>query len=137
MELRTERPAALPAAAILYIKGNVDGSNYQELIQQGRALYADGARQMVLELSECAYMSSSGLVALNALSKLLRGENLPNLEDGWAVLKTMDDARGMTGKPQIVLVNPTTRVERVLELAGLKTMLPLYPDMASALAALA
>ncbi len=137
MELRIERPADFPAAAVLYVNGSVDGSNYQELIQQGQTLYAAGVRQLVLELSQCAYMSSSGLVALNALAKLLRGENLPNMENGWAVLKTMDDARGMTGKPQLALVKPTARVERVLDLAGLKTMLPFYPDTASALAALA
>lgn len=137
MELRTERPADFPAAAIVYVNGNVDGSNYQELIAQGQSLYADGVRQLVLELSQCAYMSSSGLVALNALAKLLHGESMPNMENGWAVLKTMDDARGASGKPQIVLVNPTTRVERVLDLAGLKTMLPIYTDTASALAALA
>lgn len=137
MELRTERPANFPAAAIVYVNGNVDGSNYQELIAQGQSLYTAGVRQLVLELSECAYMSSSGLVALNALAKLLHGESMPNMENGWAVLKTMDDARGASGKPQIVLVNPTTRVERVLDLAGLKTMLPIYADTASALAALA
>lgn len=137
MELRTERPADFPAAAIVYVNGNVDGSNYQELIAQGQSLYADGVRQLVLELSQCAYMSSSGLVALNALAKLLHGESMPNMENGWAVLKTMDDARGASGKPQIVLVNPTTRVERVLDLAGLKTMLPIYADTTSALAALA
>ena len=136
MELRTERPADFPAAAIVYVNGNVDGSNYQELIAQGQSLYADGVRQLVLELSQCAYMSSSGLVALNSIAKLLHGEQLPNMENGWAVLKTMDDGRAATGKAQLVLINPTARVERVLDLAGLKTMLPIYPDTASAVAAL-
>lgn len=136
MELRIERPADFPSAAVVYVNGNLDGSNYQEVITQGETLYSAGVRQMVLELSQCAYMSSSGLVALNALAKLLHGESLPNMENGWAVLKTMDDARAATGKPQIVLVNPQARVDRVLDLAGLKGMLPIYPDTASALAAL-
>lgn len=137
MELQTERPADFPAAAIVYVNGNLDGSNYQDLINQGQELYTSGVRQVVLELSQCGYMSSSGLVALNAISKLLHGENMPNLDNGWAVLKTMEDGRAASGKPQIVLVNPTPRVDRVLDLAGLKTMLPIYPDTASALAALA
>jgi anti-anti-sigma regulatory factor len=137
MELILERPTGSPAIAIIRVQGNVDGSNYQQLITRGSGLYADGVRQIILDLSACAYMSSSGLVALNALAKLLRGENIPDMENGWAVLKTMDDARGASGQPQIVLVNPTTRVDRVLDLAGLKSMLPIYPDTASALAALA
>ncbi|MBI4671149.1 MAG: STAS domain-containing protein [Chloroflexi bacterium] len=135
MDLKWERPAAFPALAILQVQGSVDGSNYQQLIQRGEALYAEGVRRLVLDLSGCAYMSSSGLVALNALSKLLRGESAPNMENGWAVLKTLDDARSALGQSQIVLVNPTTRVQRVLDLAGLKSMLPIYPDTASALAA--
>jgi anti-anti-sigma regulatory factor len=137
MELKTERPANKPAVAVVYVAGNVDGSNYQELIKQGQVLYADGVRQIVLELSQCAYMSSSGLVALSALAKLLHGDSLPNMENGWAVLKAMDDARSGYSKHQIALVNPTTRVDRVLDLAGLKTMLPIYPDVPSALTAIA
>lgn len=137
MELKTERPADKPAVAVMYVAGNVDGSNYQELIKQGQMLYADGVRRLVLELSQCAYMSSSGLVALSALAKLLHGDTLPNMENGWAVLKAMDDARSGSTKQQIALVNPTARVDRVLDLAGLKTMLPIYPDVPSALTALA
>lgn len=135
MQLRVEHPAGMTSAAIVFVQGSVDGSNYQQLIEQGEALYAQGVRKLVLELSECAYMSSSGLVALNALAKLLRGENLPNTENGWAVLKTLDDARAPSGVPQLLLVNPGTRVDHVLDLAGLKDMLPIYPDTASALAA--
>lgn len=136
MELKWERPEQAPSIAILQVAGNVDGSNYQELIKQGQELYDMGVRQIALELSQCAYMSSSGLVALNSIAKLLRGEQMPNMENGWAVLKTMDDGRAATGKAQLVLINPTARVERVLDLAGLKTMLPIYPDTASAVAAL-
>ncbi len=137
MELKWERPAAYPALAIVQVQGSVDGSNYQQLIQQGETMYAQGTRRIILDLSECAYMSSSGLVALNALTKLMRGESAPNTEDGWAVLKTLDDARSPNGETRVALVNPTARVDRVLDLAGLKTMLPIFPDTASALAALA
>lgn len=137
MELKWERPAAYPALAIVQVQGSVDGSNYQQLIKQGETLYAEGTRRIILDLSECAYMSSSGLVALNALAKLMRGESMPNTENGWAVLKTLDDARSASGKARVALVSPTSRVDRVLDLAGLKTLLPVYPDTASALAALA
>lgn len=135
MELSIERPAA--DAAVVHIQGSVDGSNFKSLIEQAEALHGEGVNRMVLELSGCEYMSSSGLVALNAISKLLRGEQTPNTENGWAVLKTLDDARSAQGKPQLALVKPTARVDRVLDLAGLKTFLPIYADTTTALAALA
>jgi anti-anti-sigma regulatory factor len=135
MELSVERPAN--DAAVIYVKGSVDGSNYRQLISQAEGLHAEGVQRIVLEVSACEYMSSSGLVALNTITKLLRGEETPETENGWAVLKTLDDARGAQGKPQLALVNPTARVDRVLDLAGLKNLVPTYPDTTSALAALA
>jgi anti-anti-sigma regulatory factor len=137
MELTTERPADYPDAAVIVIRGSVDGSNFKSLIAEGEALYGQGARKLVLDVTACEYMSSSGLVALNALTKLLRGEQLPDHENGWGVLKTLDDARAMQGAARVALVNPTKRVDRVLDLAGLKVLLPIYPDTASALAGLA
>lgn len=135
MELSFEQPTG--DAAIVHIKGSVDGSNFKQLIDQAQALHAQGVNKLVLEISGCEYMSSSGLVALNAITKLLRGERAPDTENGWAVLKTLDDARGPLGQAQLALVNPTSRVEHVLDLAGLKSFIPIYPDTDSALAAMA
>lgn len=135
MELSVERPT--DRAAVVHIRGSVDGSNFKQLIAQAQTLQGEGVSRIVLEISGCDYMSSSGLVALNAITKLLRGEQTPDTENGWAVLKTLDDARAPSGQPQLALVNPTTRVDRVLDLAGLKSFIPIYSDTASALAALA
>lgn len=135
METSVERPSA--QAAVIHVRGSVDGSNFKQLIAEAETLHAQGVTQIALEISGCEYMSSSGLVALNAITKLLRGERAPDTENGWAVLKTLDDARSPAGKSQLALVNPTTRVDRVLDLAGLKNFIPVYPDVASALAALA
>lgn len=134
MELTVERPA--PDTAVIHVQGSVDGSNFKRLVTQAEELYTDGARNLVLELSRCEYMSSSGLVALNAIAKLLRGEKPTETENGWALLKTLDDARTMPDKQPLALASPTTRVDRVLDMAGMKTYLPIYPDVASALQAL-
>lgn len=134
MNLTVERPA--DDAAVVHVEGSVDGSNYRQLIDQADTLHKEGVARIVLEVSKCEYMSSSGLVALNAITKLLRGEQAPDTENGWAVLKTLDDARTPQSQARLALVNPTPRVDRVLDLAGLKTLVPIYPDTASALAAL-
>ncbi len=135
MQLSVERPA--DDTAVIHIQGSVDGSNFKQLIDEATTLHGEGVKRIALEVSACEYMSSSGLVALNAISKMLRGERPPETENGWAVLKTLDDARMAVGKPQLVLVNPTPRVDRVLDLAGLKNLVPIYPDVPSALTALA
>ncbi len=136
MELQIERPSG--NIAVIHVKGSVDGSNFKQLIEQVETLIPQGVERVALEISGCEYMSSSGLVALNAITKLLRGERAPDPENGWAVLKTLDDARSApaTAKPTLALINPTPRVDRVLDLAGLKNIIPTYSDTASALAAL-
>jgi anti-anti-sigma regulatory factor len=48
-----------PEAAVLALDGELDASNFRELIATGTGLYADGVRRLVLELSDLAYMSSS------------------------------------------------------------------------------
>lgn len=133
MELSVEQPSS--KVAVVHVQGSVDGSNYRRLIDRAQELYNAGTRKLALELSGCEYMSSSGLVALNAIAKLLRGEQTQDTENGWALLKTLDDARGAAAS-QIALVAPTTRVDRVLDMAGMKAYLTIYPDTASALAAL-
>lgn len=135
MELSVERLEE--TAAVIHVQGSVDGSNFKRLIAQAETLHEEGVQCIVLEVSGCEYMSSSGLVALNAITKLLRGEETSaDTENGWAVLKTLDDARTAQSKTQLALVNPTPRVDRVLDLAGLKNLIPIYPDIPSALAAL-
>ncbi len=134
MELSVERPSN--SVAVIHVQGSVDGSNFKQLITQAESLHGEGVNKIVLEISGCEYMSSSGLVALNAITKLLRGERAPDPENGWAVLKTLDDARAPSGQTHLALVNPTARVDRVLDLAGLKNFIPTFPDTASALAAL-
>jgi len=134
MELSVEQPRA--DVSLIHVQGSVDGSNFRRLIDQAQQLYDAGQRRIILELSGCEYMSSSGLVALNAITKLLRGEQTPETENGWALLKTLDDMEGMPQSQQLALVAPTKRVDRVLDMAGMKTYLPIYPDTAAALAAL-
>ncbi len=135
MELQVERPK--PDVAVIHVQGSVDGSNFKRLIGEADKLYADGVRKVIAELSNCEYMSSSGLIALNAITKLLRGEGTPETDDGWTLLKTLDDARTKAGKQPLALASPTPRVDRVLDMAGMKTYLPIYPDVPSALAGLA
>jgi anti-anti-sigma regulatory factor len=132
MELLVESAGA--DIGIVHVVGHVDGSNFQQLIQRGQQLYDGGVRKIVLELSRCEYMSSSGLVALNTIAKLLHGEKPPETEDGWRMLKTLDQERPGDGPAPLVLVNPTPRVDRVLDMAGMKLYLPVYSDTASALA---
>ena len=78
--------------------GDVDASNYTELVKKVEALIKDGSLDFLIDLSDVPFMSSAGLVALHSLARTLRGDNLIDPKTGWAALKSMNPGRDH-GKP--------------------------------------
>jgi anti-anti-sigma regulatory factor len=124
-----------PEVAVLALDGELDASNYRELIATGSDLYADGARSLVLDLSKLAYMSSSGIVALHSLALIFRGQQPPDPEAGWAAIHAVsaDTAEGAAAD-QVRLVAPTPAISSVLERTGLRRILPVFADRDAAIA---
>ena len=64
--------------AIVQLAGHLDGQSYQDLIMKAQEIIGDGAKNILLDLSELTYISSAGLAALHAISMLVRGEKTPD-----------------------------------------------------------
>lgn len=117
---------------VVVIHGQLDGSNFQQLIASAQEAYAAGIRHMVVDMRDMSYMSSAGLVALHSIALLLSEQPLPDLENGWgafhAVERTMD-----SGTQKVVkLLKPQETVERVLRTAGMDSFFEIYQDLATA-----
>ena len=135
METRTERVDG--DAAILALTGELDASNFESLIEEVRGLYAGGVRRLILDLEGLSYMASSGLVALHAITRILRGEEPPDQEAGWAAFHALGHDVSAGGREANVrLVAPQPSVARILERTGLKDYFAIHPDRAAAIAAL-
>jgi anti-anti-sigma regulatory factor len=119
---------------VVHIDGDLDGSNYQELIAKARELYAAGARHLLLDMSNMPYMGSSGLVALHSIALLLRGEAPPDPESGWNAFHTIARDRGAGVQPYVKLLNPQPKVSRTLEMTGMKEFFDIHTDQAMAIA---
>jgi anti-anti-sigma factor len=119
---------------ILHPRGEVDASNYQDLIAAARQAYAAGARDILLDLSDVSYMSSSGLVALQSIAALLRGDQPPDPEAGWQAFRDIDRDRDMGFQTHFKLVNPRPAVDHVLEVVGFKHFLEIHADLDAAAA---
>jgi anti-anti-sigma factor len=74
---------------VLHTHGDLDASNYQLLIAKAQEACQAGARDILLDLSDTPYMSSSGLVALQSIAALVRGEELPDPEAGWEAFRAI------------------------------------------------
>ena len=119
---------------VLRLKGDLDGSTYQSAIAGAKSLYEKGARYMVLDLSNVPYMSSAGIVALQSIAALLRGETPADPEMGWSALHAVERDLDQGPQLRLKLLNPQPQVDQVLETVGLKSYLDIYTDLDSAVA---
>lgn len=119
---------------ILHIHGSLDGATYGELLVEAQQILAQGVRYLVLELSDCDYMSSAGLMTLTSIFKQMR--DLTRSESGasWATKNTLERAGELGPARQLALVNPCPEVERVITLAGMQSYIPIYVSTEQALA---
>ncbi|MEN4040803.1 MAG: STAS domain-containing protein, partial [Anaerolineaceae bacterium] len=116
---------------VLTIEGNLDGSNYTQVINQAKQLYQAGTRRLLLDLSQMPYMSSSGIVALHTIAVMLRTGRLPQSEDGWAALHAINEESSELRK-EIKLFQPAERVRRTLQLSGVDRFLEICDDLETA-----
>jgi anti-anti-sigma regulatory factor len=119
---------------VLQMHGDLDAASYQDLIAKAQEVYDAGARDILLDLSDTPYMSSSGLVALQTMAAMLRGEEMPDPEAGWGAFRAIHRDRDSGMQEHFKLLNPQPRVDHVLEMVGFKRFLEICTDLDVAIA---
>jgi anti-anti-sigma regulatory factor len=114
--------------------GEVDASNYLELVKSVEALIKEGAADFLVDLSAVPFMSSAGLVALHSLAMTLRGDKPTDPQSGWAALKAMDRARDHGVQKHIKLLSPQPNVAETFEKAGFTQYFEVFTDLKKAVA---
>jgi anti-anti-sigma factor len=119
---------------IMQPHGDLDASSYRDLIAEAQKAYDAGARDVLIDLSDVPYMSSSGLVALQSAATLLRGEAPPDPEEGWEAFRSIHRDRESGPQQHFKLLNPQPRVDQILEMVGFKSYLDVFDDQEVAVA---
>lgn len=123
-------------AAVLHVQGSVDGDTYGELLMEAQQLLIKGSRRLILDLQDCEYMSSAGIMALTSTLKKMREMQLAETGASWATKNVLDRAGALGPARELILTQPRAAVDRVLEMAGVNAYLRIFPDVSSALTAL-
>lgn len=118
---------------ILKPVGELDGQTYQDLISKAQQVYNEGAKNLILDLSELKYVSSAGLVAIHFIALLARGEALPDTENGWAALKSAERSRVSGIHKNVKLLNPQADVLKTLDMVGFTTFFEIFDDKQKAI----
>jgi anti-anti-sigma factor len=121
---------------ILALDGELDGASYERVIDAVHQIYAAGGRKLLMDLTNLQFISSSGLVAMHASMRMMRGEAPPDPEQGWEALRAIrSEVEEGSVQVNLRLCGTQEAVQKVLDRTGLGPLIPSYPDRATALAA--
>jgi len=134
MTIDVEHLGGSPSVSIVALDGELDASNYEQVIAIVTEAYGRGTRALVIDLAHLRFMASSGLFALHSALRIMRGETPPDPEMGWGALHELegDHVAGAT----VRLAAPQDAIARVLQRTGVITLFGVDPDRATAIAAL-
>jgi len=136
LETTIEQASGRVPITIVALDGELDASNFTDLIATAGELYETGTRHLLLDLTDLRFMASSGLVALHSILRLMHGEAPPDPEAGWGALHSLGlDVSGGETQTEVQLCAAQPAVERVLTRTGLSRLFVVHPDRASAIAA--
>ncbi len=134
MEITVSQEQGRVAVTVVHVRGDVDASNYTELVRKVEALRKDGAKDFLVDLSGVPYMSSAGLVALHSIAMALRGEQPVDPRSGWGTLKAMDRTRDGGMQAHVKLLNPQEHVAEIFDKAGFTQFFEVFDDLHKAVA---
>lgn len=138
LDTTVEQVDGATPVTVMALDGELDASNFEDLVRQVQDLYEAGTRSLVLDLSGLRFMASSGLVALHSIVRVLRGEAPDDPDAGWQALHDVGlDASGDQAQSQVQLCSVQPGVRRVLDRTGLHRLFRIHEDRASAVAAAA
>lgn len=132
MEIVVSKEQGRVAVTVVKVTGQLDGQSYQKLIDEARELYQAGTQNILLDLSDLTYISSAGLVSLHTIALILRGEGMPDPEQGWSALKSMDRTRDGGVQKNLKLLNPQAQITSVLEMVGFSELFEVFTDKKTA-----
>jgi anti-anti-sigma factor len=132
LEINVSQEKGKVSVYVVHIKGDLDASSYLDLVNTAQKLYDAGARHLLLDLTDLAFISSAGLASLHIITKMFRGETA-NPEDGWGTYKGIDRERESGLQKNFKLFNPSADVDKVLDTVGFKQFLDVYQNLDEAI----
>ena len=117
--------------AIMKLKGDIDASNFMEIVNKAQEIYNNPARNMIIDLSDVTSVSTTGLVALHKIALVYSG--VPQNVEANAEEVRPDFTHSSNARKFVKLLNPNPDVDKALEKAGMKLFFKVFKDLQSAI----
>jgi anti-anti-sigma factor len=137
MTIDVEDLGGSPSVTVVSLDGELDASNFEQVIGVVRDAYAKGARGLVFDLSNLSFMASSGLFAMHSAMRIMRGETPPDPEMGWGALHQMSQDHDAPSAANVRLAGAQDAIARVLDRTGMAQLFGIDASRTEAISALA
>ena len=101
--------------SVLHISGDVDASTHVDLDAEAATAIKQGATHILLDLTECSYMSSAGFRSIHKIHSAIQV--------------------GHKGGSRIKLLKPSDEVKRLLKTMGFDAYVAVHDDLNEAIKA--
>ena len=135
MQVNSFKQEGRVPVTVMKLAGNLDASNYAEVIAKAQEYYDEGARNLLIDLSEVPYVSSAGLMSLHSVALIFAGQSMKSKESGRPAFRSINAQNEKIVRQHVKLLNPQPAVEEVLDVVGLKQFLDVYTDLETAVQA--
>ena len=130
MEITVTQEQGRVPVTVLHVQGDINANTADQFQEEAQQAYENGARNMLIDLSGVALLSSAGLRALHSIFNMLRGDSPEESDE--VVRKGLTD--GTYKSPHLKLLSPQKNVTQVLSMAGFDMFLEIYDNRKKAVA---
>jgi anti-anti-sigma factor len=128
MEITVSQETGRVPVTMFHISGDIAAGSYEELEQRADEAFEAGMRDLLLDLTDVSFLSSSGLRAIHHIFALLRTDSAEESDD--TVRKGV--MAGTYKSPHLKLLRPSRTVLKVLQASGFDMFLDIHSDLQEA-----
>jgi anti-anti-sigma factor len=132
MQISLSKQQGRVPVTIMQLTGELDASNYTDVINKAQESYDEGVRDLLIDLSKVPYVSSAGLMSLHTVVLIFAGQSMQSKETGRPTFRSINPQRDSAGLQHVKLLNPQPAVDQVLDVVGLKQFLDIHTDLETA-----
>jgi len=114
--------------AVMKLKGDINASNFMEVVDKAQELYNNPARNLILDLGEVPSVSSAGQVAIHKIALIYSGVPQSVEAD-----ENPDFTHSAHARKHVKLLNPQPGVDEALTKAGMKLFFKVFNDLENAI----
>lgn len=137
MEIVISKHQGSVPVSVMQIKGALDSSTYEQFINEAQTLFDSGARDLLIDMTGLAFLSSAGIAALHRVARIFRVEKSSVTDESWSAMRVVNhpNETGFTFQKHVKLLNPSEVIEDILDTVGFKSYFEIFTDEQAAIRA--